>query len=175
MRISDASVSAILGPLHRSLRGASVVHGGVRFRDAAPSPEHYGREFGSLDLAFQRLFNDERNRARQEVHDQIRSRLPDVLSHADFLVLDRKLTLSVQPAVPVPHGYESYWPLRCDTRPVIDLTLGVLLSEPADFEILGFVALPRLVAGSKPMRLTTSSLRTELFGRQDLRFLEQLI
>ena len=93
--------------------------------------------------AFQKLFDSERDQAREKVHEQIRSQLPKVLSYSDFLVLDKKLTLSVQPAVPVPHGYDTYWPLACDTRPVIDLTLGVLLSEPADFNILGFVALPR--------------------------------
>ena len=46
-----------------------------------------------------------------------------------------------------------------DQRPVIDLTLGVLLSEPADFNILGFVALPRWLAGEKPFRFTSTSTR----------------
>ena len=101
-------------------------------------------QFGSLDHAFQKLFDSERDQARETVHDQIRSHVPEMLAYSDFLVLDQKLTVSMQPAVPVPHGYDTYWPLRCDTRPVIDMTLGVLLSEPADFNILGFVALPRL-------------------------------
>jgi DNA invertase Pin-like site-specific DNA recombinase len=147
----------------------------LRLGEDTPSSRLYGREFGSLDSAFQKLFDSERDRARELVHDRIRSHVPEVLSHSDFLVLDRKLTVSVQPAVPVPHGYDAYWPLSCDTRPVIDLTLGVLLSEPADFNILGFVALPRWLAGNKPIRLTSSSARTELFGRTDLQFLEQLV
>lgn len=67
----------------------------------------------------------------------------------------------------MPHGYETYWPIRRDPRPVIDMTLGVLLSEPADFNILGFIALPRFGSDSKPIRFTSSSVRTELFGRTD--------
>ncbi len=146
----------------------------LRLGEQLPSSRQYGREFGSLDSAFQKLFDSERDQAREKVHEQIRSQLPKVLSYSDFLVLDKKLTLSVQPAVPVPHGYDTYWPLACDTRPVIDLTLGVLLSEPADFNILGFVALPRWMAGEKPFRFTSTSTRTEMFGRADLQFLEQL-
>jgi len=91
------------------------------------------------------------------------------------LVLDQKLIVSIQPAVPVPHGYESYWPIHRDPRPVIDMTIGVLLSEPADFNILGFIALPRFGSDSKPMRYTSSSVRTKLFGRTELQFLQQLL
>lgn len=40
-----------------------------------------------------------------------------------------------------------YWPIRRDPRPVIDMTLGVLLSEPADFNILGVIALPEFRLG----------------------------
>ena len=48
-----------------------------------------------------------------------------MLNYADFLVLAQKLTLSVQPAVPIPNGYSAYWPFRPDGRHVIDVTLGV--------------------------------------------------
>jgi len=82
--------------------------------------------------------------------EQIRGHIPEVTAYSDFLVLDQKLTVSIQPAVPIPHGYESYRPIRRDPRPVIDMTLGVLLSEPADFNILGFIALPRF--GSNRLR-----------------------
>jgi hypothetical protein len=84
--------------------------------------------------------------------------------YSDFLVLDQKLTLSVQPAVPIASGYDSYWPFRRDERQVIDITLGVVLSEPSDFEILGYVALPRWMTGANTFRFTGSSSRTELFG-----------
>ena len=81
------------------------------------------------------------------VHEQIRSHISDVLPYSDFLVLDRRLAISVQPAVPVPSGYAAYWPIQPDVRQVIDITLGVLLSDPHDFEILGYVALPRWTGG----------------------------
>jgi hypothetical protein len=86
-----------------------------------------------------------------------------------------RLTISIQPAVPVPHGYDQYWPIRPDPRSVIDMTLGVLLSEQANSQILGYVALPRLLVGAETLRLSSTSLRIELFGRGDLNFLKQLL
>lgn len=58
---------------------------------------------------------------------------------------------------------------------MIDMTLGVLLSEQANSQILGYVALPRLLVGAETLRLSSSSLRIELFGRGDLNFLKQLL
>jgi DNA invertase Pin-like site-specific DNA recombinase len=164
----------------RTLEGLYQSHGLLspgllRLSDDCPSPGSYQRQFGSLDAAFQKLFDGERGKARDHVHEQIRSHVPETLAYSDFLVLDQKLTVSIQPAVPVPHGYDSYWPIRRDPRRVIDMTLGVLLSEPADFSILGFIALPRLSSDSRPIRFTSSSVRTELFGRTDLQFLQQLL
>ncbi|MCO8122606.1 recombinase family protein [Stieleria sp. TO1_6] len=163
----------MLDALYRS-RGM-VRPGLIRLDDDLPPTCAYAREFGSLDQAFQKLFDGERDKARSAVQEQILGHVPQTLAYSDFLVLDQKLTVSIQPAVPVPHGYESYWPIRRDPRPVIDMTLGVLLSEPADFNILGFIALPRFGSDSKPMRFTSSSIRTELFGRTDLQFLQQLL
>jgi DNA invertase Pin-like site-specific DNA recombinase len=163
----------MLDALYRS--HGMVRPGLFRLGDDLPSAGGYSREFGSLDLAFQKLFDGERHKARDAVHEQIRSHVPETMAYSDFLVLDQKLTVSIQPAVPVPHGYTSYWPLRRDSRSVIDMTLGVLLSEPADFEILGFIALPRFGLDTKPLRFTSSSTRTELFGRADLTFLQQLL
>jgi DNA invertase Pin-like site-specific DNA recombinase len=147
----------------------------LRLDDQMPGAGTYARQFGSLDFAFQQLFTDERDRARQVVHDRICEHIPEVLAYSDFLVLDQKLTLSVQPAVPVASGYDSYWPFRRDQRQVIDITLGVVLSEPSDFEILGYVALPRWMTGDNTFRFTGSSSRAELFGRGDLGFLQHLI
>lgn len=147
----------------------------LRLDEKMPRPATYARHFGSLDFAFQMLFAKEREQAREMVHKQICAHVPQVLSYADFLVLDRRLTLSIQPAVPIPHADGLYWPLRMDARPVIDITLGVLLSAPDDFEILGYIALPRWLAGTHPFRLTGSSARTDMFGRRDLTFLKQLL
>ena len=104
----------------------------LRLGEQLPSSRYFGRQFGSLDHAFQKLFDSERDLAREKVHEQIRSHVPEVLSYSDFLVLDNKLTLSVQRAVPVPHGYDTYWPLSCDTRPVCDRSGYVLNRATVD-------------------------------------------
>lgn len=111
----------------------------------------------------------------QTVHDRISQRVADVTPYADFLVLDQKLTLAIQPAVPVPHGYTSYWPFRRDERRVIDITLGVLLSEPTNVEIMGYIALPRWLTNTKTFRFFGTSSRFELYGLSDLDFLDQIL
>ena len=147
----------------------------LRLQEDMPKAGTYARQFGSWDQAFQQLYCEPRDRAREMVHEQIRSHVPDVLPYSDFLVLDRKLAVSVQPAVPIPSGYAAYWPIRPDSRQVIDITLGVLLSDPHDFEILGYVALPRWISGASTLRVGSASTRTELFGRSDLAFLQNLL
>jgi DNA invertase Pin-like site-specific DNA recombinase len=141
----------------------------------APSATTYAHRFGSLDLAFQQLFQEPRSRAKKQVHERICQQVPAALSYRDFLVLDEKLTVAVQPSVPVPHGYTAYWPFRPDKRPMIDITLGVLLSEPEEFEILGYVALPRLLAGEQSLKISPTSSKTNMFGRHNLNFLSQLL
>ena len=147
----------------------------LRVLEDAPSAATFTQRFGGLDLAFQEMYRESCDRARQLVHERICRQIPDVLSYADFLVLDQKLTVSIQPALPFPHGYAAYWPFRPDRRHVIDITLGVLLSDPEELEILGYIALPRWLAGSHTLRINSASLPTELFGRPDLHFLKQLL
>lgn len=147
----------------------------LRLQEDVPKASTYARQFGSWDQAFQQLYCESRDRARALVHEQIRSHVPDVLPYGDFLVLDRKLAVSIQPAVPIPSGYAAYWPIQPDSRHVIDITLGVLLSDPHDFQILGYVALPRWVSGATTLRVGPTSTRTELFGRSDLTFLQHLL
>ena len=72
-------------------------------REILPDPK-----FGSVDLAFQFLCARERVKARDAVHQQIRSHVSQILPYPDFLVLDEKPTVLIQPAVPVPNGYECY-------------------------------------------------------------------
>ena len=147
----------------------------VRLLEDAPAPATFVHRFGGMDHAFQQLYREPCDRARELVHEQIRRRVPEVLPYSDFLVLDQKLTVSVQPAVPIPNGYATYWPFRPDRRHVIDITLGVLLSDPDKFDILGYVALPRWTNGSRALRIGSTSTRTELFGRRSLDFLQQLL
>ncbi len=147
----------------------------TRTQPDMPSAASYARQFGSWDQAFQKLHAEPLERARTMVHQQICQQVPDVLPYSDFFVLDRKLTVSIQPAVPISSGYTAYWPIEPDARNVIDITLGVLLSDASDFEILGYIALPRGLAGSDTWRVSSTSTRTELFGRTDLAFLQNLL
>jgi DNA invertase Pin-like site-specific DNA recombinase len=146
-----------------------------RLNPEMPPASAYARHFGSWDQAFQHLHADQRQRTRQMVHEKICQHIPNVLPYSDFYVLDQKLTVSIQPAIPIPDGYAEYWPIRPDDRHVIDMTLGVLLSDPKHLEILGYIALPRGLSGKTTWRITSSSTRTELFGRTDLAFLQQLL
>ncbi len=147
----------------------------LRLDDDVPSASTYASHFGSLDLAFQQLYREQHDQVRQLVHEQICQHVPEVLTYGDFLVLDQKLALSIQPAVPMLSGYTAYWPFRPDERHVIDLTLGVLLSNPKEADILGYVALPRWLAGDQSLRITSTSTRAELFGQHDLNFLKTLL
>jgi hypothetical protein len=80
----------------------------IRAESEMAVPSAYHREFGSLDAAFQKVYSEECDRARQSVQDQIASVFPEVLPYSDFIVLDRRLTISIQPAVAAPQA----WTLR---------------------------------------------------------------
>jgi hypothetical protein len=147
----------------------------LRSRDDLPKPGSISRRFGSLDMAFQQLYRNHRDKARHLVLERICQQVPEVLSYSDFLVLDQKLAIAIQPSVPIPHGYAAYWPFRPDSRQVIDLTLGVLLADATELEILGYVALPRFLSGKSAFRVSAQSARVDQFGRCDLGFLQQLL
>jgi DNA invertase Pin-like site-specific DNA recombinase len=140
-----------------------------------PSAASFGSRFGSLDFAFQQLFGPLRNEARDKVHSDLHDAVGEVLPYADFLVLGRKLTVSIQAVVPTPYGYAAYWPLRRDRRSVIDVTLGVLLAEPVELQILGYIILPRWLESNQSMRVFCSSQNIELLGYRSLDFLTKLI
>lgn len=147
----------------------------LRLSDELPTVGTFTRHFGSWDEAFQRLYPATRESARDQVQSQISALGADVLTYADFLVLNEKLTISIQPAVPIPWGYSAYWPLSVDRRPVIDLTLGVLLADPPDAEILGYVVFPRGQLTHRRLRISLTTPLTDLFGHPDLSFLHQLL
>ena len=56
----------------------------LRLNSNMPSAGGYSREFGSLDQAFQKLFDGERVKARDAVHEQIRSHVPGTLTTNNF-------------------------------------------------------------------------------------------
>jgi len=92
------------------------------------------------------------------------------------LVIDEKLTVLIQPAVPMPYGLAHYWFFRPDQREVIDITLGVPLSDGAQPQILGYLALPRLLVQDQWIRLfSTSQSRLEMYGHNGLAIITQLL
>ena len=56
----------------------------LRLQESAPRAAAYARRFGSLDFAFQQLFQEPRIRAKKEVHERISQRVPAVLPYGDF-------------------------------------------------------------------------------------------
>ncbi len=148
----------------------------VRAASDMPSPSTYLKHFGSMDAAFQQLFNDVRTKAGSQVSERIEALVNEVVVYQDFLVIDQKLTVLVQPSVPMPYGLATYWFFRPDPREVIDITLGVPLSEGAQPRILGYLALPRLLVHDHWIRLfSTSHSRLEMHGHNGLAIIEQLL
>ena len=165
----------------QQLQSLFELHGIVResliLRDAdTPSPSTYSKHFGSLNLAYQGLF--------AEVHQQVHAKVVQLIEglgvkvepYEDFLVIEQKLTVIVQPSVPMPYGYGAYWYFRPDQRDVIDITLGVPLSNGTQPNILGYLALPRLLVRDRWIRLfSTSESRITMFGQNGLEIIRQLV
>ncbi|MBM4018929.1 MAG: recombinase family protein [Planctomycetes bacterium] len=148
----------------------------VRFEKKCPAPEFYASKFNGLTGAFQAMFADVLGRVRDRVLQAIRQEVKMVEVYEDFLVINRRLTVLVQPSVPVPDGYGSFWAFQPDHRPVIDITLGVPLSNGDKYEILGYLALPRLMVRGPWVRLSSrSEARIELQGYNGLEFIRELI
>ena len=148
----------------------------VRSATDMPSPSTYLKHFGSMDAAFQQLFHEARTAAGSQVSEHIETLVNQVVTYEDFLVIDEKLTVLVQPSVPMPHGFAHYWFFRPDRREVVDITLGVPLSDGVQPRILGYLALPRLLVQDHWIRLfSTSDSRLEMYGHDGLAIIEQLI
>ena len=100
---------------------------------------------------------------------------PQVESYEDFLVINRRFTVLVRPTMPMQHGYTEYWFLQPDSRDVVDITLGVPVSGSEPHQILGYLALPRLLVGARPFRLFSSSeSRLDMYGHDGLELIRQL-
>jgi DNA invertase Pin-like site-specific DNA recombinase len=166
----------MLAQLERLLREHEYLRPSLLQSDpAAPSPTTYAKKFGSLDAAYQQAYRLVLAQVRAEVESLLRSLVKDVQSYDDFLVVNGKFTVLVQPSMPVPHGYNQYWYFRPDARVAIDITLGVPVSGPNGPQILGYLALPRLMVEDHGIRLFGSSQsRLDMYGHTGLEFIFQL-
>ncbi len=148
----------------------------IRFEKDCPSPSAYADKFGGLTGAFQAMFAEVQNRVKQDVVEAISQAVRLVDTYEDFIVVNGQFTVLVQPSVPVPDGYGAFWAFRPDRRPVIDITLGVPLSNEGKHEILGYLALPRLMVREPWVRLSSSSEgMIELHGYNGLDLIRDLI
>ena len=153
-----------------------ITAGLIRFDKECPSPATYADRFGGLRGAFQTLFPDVLNRVREDVFRTISQEARLVDEHEDFIVINRDFTVLIQPSVPMPDGYGSFWAFRPDHRPVVDITLGVALSDSGGQEILGYLALPRLMVPEQWVRLSAASdSRIEMQGYNGLDLIKELM
>ena len=157
------------------------LHGAIResliLKDAdAPSPSTYVKHFGSLNLAYQRLFAETHERTHENVVQRLEALALHVEPYEDFLVVDRRLTVLVQPSVPVPYGYGACWYFRPDHREVIDITLGVPLTDASQADIMGYLALARLLVKDRWLRVfSTSKSKIDMYGHDGLDIIHQLV
>lgn len=140
-----------------------------------PSASTYAKRFGSLNTAMQKLYFEAHAIIRERVRQQIASLVERVETYDDFLVINQKLTVLVQPSVPMPYGLTQYWYFEPDRRTVVDITLGVPLASPTESRILGYLVFPRLTVRDRRMRVFgTSASRIDMHGQEGLGFIQQL-
>ena len=147
----------------------------LRADELAPSASTYATHFRSLDAAYQQVFRAAAGEMRAAGREHCCARRSgQVESYDDFLVVNGKFTVLIQPSVPVPHGYSQYWYFRPDCRGVVDITLGVPVSSSEGPQILGYVALPRLLVRDRGIRVFGSSeTRLDMYGHTGLEVIFQ--
>jgi DNA invertase Pin-like site-specific DNA recombinase len=122
----------------------------------ALSPATYVSHFSSLDLAYQSMFTDEIAKRVAEVLDVLHETGAVIRLFDDVIVVDEAFSVRVEPVIPIRTGFEVYWPFHPHLRSEIDLTIGVPLSAPDEFEVLAYLALPRVMFRQK-LRLCSSN------------------
>ncbi|MBN2559745.1 MAG: recombinase family protein [Phycisphaerae bacterium] len=139
-----------------------------------PSPATYVHRFRGFDLAYQAIFRHAIEARREAILSDIRRVAADVEQFDDFFVVDNYFSLTIQPAVPIPRGYEACWVFHPDTRREVDLTIGVPLSCPRDLEVLGYLVFPRVLCDRGVRIHTATSSATTLYSYSLAELLEEL-
>lgn len=148
----------------------------IRAEEMLPSSTTYAKHFGSLDAAYQKICSGSLAHIQSHVFNEISQIAPHVDQYDDFLVIDRRFTIVIQPSIPLEYGYSHYWYFRPDLRRVIDITLGVPVSPTPPHEIQGYMIFPRLLLKNRGIRLFDSSeFYLDMYGHRDLTFIEQLM
>jgi len=116
----------------------------------------YATHFTSLDRRIRSCSARPCHRANG-VESLLRDLVGEVESYDDFLVVNRKFTVLIQPSVPVPHGYTTTG-TSCPPPRQGDITLAWRFRVPRPRDP-GYLALPRLLVQSHGIRLFSSSER----------------
>ena len=134
----------------------------------------YARRFGTIDKAYQAIFREVIEEKRSEVVDSLRQNDVRIEQHGDFIVIDGLFSVRIQPTIPIPRGYEASWVFHPVSRQEVDLTVGVLLSCPKQFEVLGCLAFPRQMVREKVRIFTGSPEKADLFSHHLTNLIETL-
>jgi transposase len=141
-----------------------------------PTRNEIIREFGSLPEAFQLLYPDVLQKTRDDVRTMIESAANEVIEHNGFLIINRMLSVKIEPALPFPRGYGFQWYFRVDNRPNVHITLGVPLRDTKGSRILGYFPFPQTLIDEPQICIAdTTEFKIGLYGRSDLTFLFDLI
>jgi hypothetical protein len=138
------------------------------------SPSAYTHQFQTLDKAYQSMFSDIILQKRNEIVKMLHQGEAEVEHVEDFIVIDNLFSVSIQPIVPLPQGYEACWIFHPDQRKVVDLTIGVPLSCPRKFDVLGYLAFPRVLFRDKVRIHSREDGRMGLYGFPIIPLIEKL-
>jgi len=148
----------------------------IRIEELALTQRHIREKFGSIPEAFQSFYPEIIETIKDAIFREIASEAKNVLTHNNFLVVDETFTVRIEPALPLPYGYGYQWFFRQDMRTVVDITLGIPLSDDDKPEILGYFPLPRLMARTEIFQLTDQSFsKMEMYGYTGIDFIRELI
>lgn len=147
----------------------------VRSDDDLPGLATVRRRLGGAAGTLHQLFAEVHDRARRDVRERIAAQHGRVEMYDDLLIIDRQVSVCIQPALPLRQDEAPIWLFKPDHRSVVDITLGVPLSDTREGEILGYLAMPRLLMPHGWLRLSGSNLGLlSLHGYRGLDFLKEL-
>jgi DNA invertase Pin-like site-specific DNA recombinase len=139
-----------------------------------PSLATVSHRFGGVAGTLQQLYSEVQDRTRLDVQARIAQLHGLVEPHLDFLVINRRVTVIIQPAFPLASYASPSWLFRPDHRPVVDVTIGVPLADHLGGEILGYLAMPRLMMPTGWLRLSGANTGLiSLHGYSGLGFLKE--
>ncbi|MBA2481217.1 MAG: recombinase family protein [Planctomycetes bacterium] len=156
---------------HGVLTEALVAADGV-----LPSLASVTRHFGGVAGTLHQMYAEVQDRTRLDVQTRIAALHDLVEPHLDFLVINRRVTVIIQPALPMTGCASPSWLFRPDHRPVVDITIGVPLADRHSGEILGYLAMPRLMMPTGWLRLSGANTGLiTLHGYKGLDFLQEYL